>query len=109
MERYCGYADADEDEDEPPSMAFHHAFEDVIDQYHALKAFNSLPDAGGWQDQDADWTDDLLLLDALEAWVRKQHEDDEPLPKGKRRNPLDALVNGDDDEDVATDIRSWFG
>lgn len=53
----------------------------------ALRAFNVLPDAGGWNDQDADWTDDVFTYLALERRIKWERE---------HAKEIEALMTGGD-------------
>lgn len=84
-----------DDESEPPEVedfGFWHDFDEVADACNALKAFHVLPCAGGWQDQDEEWVDDIKTFFALHncaQWEYDQEREEAQGGKPKRKKKSD--------------------
>ncbi|MBK8035296.1 MAG: hypothetical protein IPK17_38490 [Chloroflexi bacterium] len=65
----------------PADFGFHHDEDYVFDRGNLFVHYRILPKAGGWDDQDSAWTDDLKLWLTLRArllWERRRQSGDVP-------------------------------
>ena len=89
---------SNEEMPERPTLGYHNTPEQVWQwgSMLVLSGYQLLPDAGGWDDQFADKTDDLLNWLALRHYVQwqideeKGYHDKEGRARGER-DPLDAI------------------
>lgn len=105
-----------DNESEPPEIedfGFWHDFDEVADACNALKAFHVLPCAGGWQDQDEEWVDDIKTFFALHNFYQWEYDQEREeaqggKPKRKKRSDDDGLEWLFNVPEGAPDIMGWF-